>query len=57
MFPVADETNAEYAEPLNNCNLPPILIDCAIPAPPLTINAPVLIVVDAVLEVTDIPEE
>ncbi len=34
-------TKAVYKEPLNICNLPPMLIDFAIPAPPETTNPPV----------------
>lgn len=35
-------TKAVYKEPLNICNLPPMLIDFAIPAPPETTNPPVV---------------
>ena len=33
---------------MNNCNLPPTLTDCPIPTPPVTINAPVVVLVEPV---------
>ena len=38
-------------ELLNNCNLPPIETDCAIPAPPETTNDPLVVLVDCVSDV------